>query len=104
MKVDLAEGRRLLDAYREHQYKWPQKAHIAPCACTDVGNWIYANGETMLTLLERTRTALHDLKQDHHEIRDCTCGTCEVAYQVWNVLTATDAGDPLSLLEPENLP
>ena len=101
MKVDLAEGRRLLDA------------HLTADRTLDQADawwdWCDNNAEAMLTLLERTRTALHDLKQDHHEIRDCTCGTCEVAYQVWNVLTATDTevkdeGDPLSLLEPENLP
>ena len=113
MSIDLAEGRRLLDALHNDgpaDTFW-QRNH-------DALGWLQDNAEAMLTLLERARVVMRAAEwvghsDDQGEWAECpACGgslefghfpRCRLA-GLLHALTATDAGDPLSLLELENLP
>ena len=102
--IDLAEGRRLLDASYESSDEWVRWR-----------NWcIYDdNAEVMLTLLEQAREVLSEVEWEGADSTCPSCGSarwqghmevCRLVAALLPLGEATDAGDPLSLLELENLP
>ena len=105
--IDLAEGRRLLDAAYATDNNAAADAWVL---------WQDMNAEAMLTLLEQAREVVGEVEWSQHrdeqgEWTECpSCGgstghfpNCKLD-ALLRALTSDDAGDPLSLLEPENLP